>query len=197
MLIRFFDLLISFSVLLLLLPFFLVIGIIIIMDSRGGAFYRQWRVGKNGKEFELIKFRTMFAGAQKQGGLTIGARDSRITKSGLFLRRYKLDELPQLINVLAGNMSLVGPRPEIRKYVDHYTPDQMTILSVKPGITDWASIEYISENEILGNAVDPEKEYIEVVLPAKIRLNRRYIENRGLREYFKIMFITAAKILRG
>lgn len=195
--IRFFDLLISFSVLLLLLPFFLVICIIIIMDSRGGAFYKQWRVGKDGKDFELIKFRTMVAGAQKHGGLTIGARDSRITKSGLFLRRYKLDELPQLINVLAGDMSLVGPRPEIRKYVDFYTPEQMNILSVRPGITDWASIEYISENEILGNANDPEKEYIEVVLPAKIRLNRRYIENRGLREYFKILFITAGKILRG
>jgi len=195
--IRFFDLLISFSVLLLLLPFFLVICIIIIVDSRGGAFYRQWRVGKDGKEFELIKFRTMVSGAQNLGGLTIGARDSRITKSGFFLRRYKLDELPQLINVLAGDMSLVGPRPEIRKYVDLYTPEQRSILSVKPGITDWASIEYISENEILGNANDPEKEYIGVVLPAKIRLNRRYIENRGLREYFKILFITARKILRG
>jgi lipopolysaccharide/colanic/teichoic acid biosynthesis glycosyltransferase len=195
--IRFFDLLISFSVLLLLLPFFLVICIIIIVDSRGGAFYRQWRVGKDGKEFELIKFRTMVSGAQNLGGLTIGARDSRITKSGFFLRRYKLDELPQLINVLAGDMSLVGPRPEIRKYVDLYTPEQRGILSVRPGITDWASIEYISENEILGNANDPEKEYIGVVLPAKIRLNRRYIENRGLREYFKILFITARKILRG
>lgn len=195
--IRFFDLLISFSVLLLLLPFFLVICIIIIVDSRGGAFYRQWRVGKDGKEFELIKFRTMVSGAQNLGGLTIGARDSRITKSGFFLRRYKLDELPQLINVLAGDMSLVGPRPEIRKYVDLYTPEQRTILSVRPGITDWASIEYISENEILGNANDPEKEYIGVVLPAKIRLNRRYIENCSLREYFKILFITARKILRG
>ncbi len=139
----------------------------------------------------------MVTGSEKKGGLTIGARDSRITKSGYFLRANKLDELPQLINVLLGDMSLVGPRPEIRKYVELYSHDQKMVLLVKPGITDWASIEFISENEILGRSSNPEKTYIEEIMPAKIELNKRYIKNRGLGEYFKILWLTTAKLSGG
>ena len=139
----------------------------------------------------------MVTGAVKKGGLTIGARDRRITKSGYFLRKSKLDELPQLINVLMGDMSLVGPRPEIRKYVDLYSEDQRIVLLVKPGITDWASIEFISENEILGRSANPEKTYIEEIMPAKIELNKRYIKNHSLAEYFKILWLTTAKLSGG
>jgi len=139
----------------------------------------------------------MVTGAEKKGGLTIGARDGRITKSGYFLRKSKLDELPQLINVLMGDMSLVGPRPEIRKYVDLYSEDQRIVLLVKPGITDWASIEFISENEILGRSANPEKTYIEEIMPAKIELNKHYIKNHGLAEYFKILWLTTAKLSGG
>ncbi len=195
-LIRFFDILLSFAGLLVLFPLFIVIALLISIDSRGGIFYFQIRVGKNGKDFRLIKFRTMAMGAEKHGGLTVGARDSRITRIGFFLRTLKLDELPQLINVLKGEMSLVGPRPEIRKYVDCYTPEQRIILTVRPGITDHASIEFISENEILGRSSDPEKTYIEEVMPAKIQLNMRYIENQGLGAYVQILFLTFASLFR-
>jgi lipopolysaccharide/colanic/teichoic acid biosynthesis glycosyltransferase len=194
---RFFDFTFSFLGLILLLPLFLVIFLLIIIETRGGAFYMQWRVGKNNRDFRLIKFRTMRADADKQGGLTIGARDSRITTTGYFLRKFKLDELPQLINVLKGEMSLVGPRPEIRKYVDRYTPEQRNVLTVKPGITDYASIEYMDENELLGRSSDPEKTYLDEIMPAKIRLNMRFIENRGLTEYFKILLLTSIKLVKG
>ena len=193
--IRFFDFLFSLIGLILLLPVFLLICILIIINSRGGAFYYQMRVGKNGKDFNLIKFRTMVTDAEKQGGLTVGARDSRITSTGYFLRKYKLDELPQLINVLKGEMSLVGPRPEIRKYVDCYTPEQWFVLTIKPGITDYASIEFINENEILGSSANPEKTYLAEVMPAKIALNRKYIENMGIQEYFRILFKTLGKLI--
>ncbi len=195
--IRFFDILFSFIGLILLLPVLLFITLAIAIDSRGGVLYYQSRVGKNGKDFRLVKFRTMVTGAEKKGGLTVGTRDSRITNTGHFLRKFKLDELPQLFNVLMGSMSLVGPRPEIRKYVDRYTPEQRFVLSVKPGITDWASIEYISENEILGKSSDPEKSYLEEIMPAKIELNKRFIENRGLTQYFKILFLTVSSVFKG
>ena len=191
--IRFFDLLFSLIGLILLFPVFCMIAIIIAVDSRGGIFYFQSRVGKAGKDFNLIKFRTMVADAEKQGGLTVGTHDSRITKTGYYLRRYKLDELPQLINVVKGDMSLVGPRPEIRKYVDLYTEEQKIVLTVKPGITDYASISYINENEILGKSSDPEKSYIEKIMPAKILLNRKFIDNQGVKEYFKILLKTSGK----
>jgi lipopolysaccharide/colanic/teichoic acid biosynthesis glycosyltransferase len=194
--IRFFDILFSIIGLVFLFPFFLLIALGIIVNSPGGVFFFQSRVGKNGKDFRLIKFRTMITGAEKQGGLTIGARDSRITPTGYFLRKYKLDELPQLINVLKGEMSLVGPRPEIRKYVNCYTPEQGIILTVKPGITDWASIEYISENEILGKSTEPEMTYIKEIMPAKIQYNMHYIENQGLEEYFKILSLTLRSLFR-
>lgn len=194
--IRLFDLVFSFLGLVILLPFFLLIALLIVLDSRGGVFYRQSRVGKDGKDFKLYKFRSMRTGADKRGLITVGEKDSRITRVGYFLRKYKLDELPQLINVLKGEMSLVGPRPEVRKYVDLYTPAQRKVLSVVPGITDYASIEYVDENRILGGAADPDKVYVEEILPDKIRYNMKYIENRSLKEYFKIIFLTFYSIVR-
>ena len=194
--IRFFDLLFSFIGLILLLPFFLIIGIILVICSREGIFFIQERVGKNNRNFRLIKFRTMVSDADKQGGLTVGARDSRITWIGFLLRKYKLDELPQLINVLKGEMSLVGPRPELRKYVDLYSEEQKKVLAIRPGITDIASLEYIDENEILGTSANPEQTYIEQILPAKLELNRKFLENRRLGNYFRIIGLTIKKIFR-
>jgi len=194
--IRFLDFLISFLGLLLLSPVFLLVYVMIRVDSRGDAFYLQTRVGKAGRDFRLMKFRTMRVNADKLGSLTVGAHDSRITRAGYFLRRYKLDELPQLINVLKGEMSLVGPRPEIRKYTDLYNDDQKIVLSVRPGITDYASIEYFDENEILGRSTDPENTYVEVIMPAKIKMNMRYIHNRTTGEYFKVLWQTFLKLFR-
>lgn len=194
--IRFLDIVFSFVGLLILCPFFLLIALWIVLDSRGGVFYCQMRVGKNGKDFKLYKFRSMRSGADKRGLITVGAKDARITRSGYFLRKYKLDELPQLINVLKGEMSLVGPRPEVRKYVDLYTPSQWKVLSVVPGITDYASIEYVDENRILGEAEDPDKAYVEIIMPDKIRYNMRYIEHKTVKEYFKIIFLTLKSIIK-
>lgn len=194
--IRFFDFLFSLLGLVILSPLLLLISLCIVFDSRGGVFYRQIRVGKNGKDFKLYKFRSMRSGSDRRGLITVGEKDSRITRVGYFLRKYKLDELPQLINVLKGEMSLVGPRPEVRKYVDLYTPEQRKVLSVVPGITDYASIEYVDENRILGGAVDPDKTYVEVIMPDKIRYNMRYIEHRSVKEYFKIIFLTFWSIVR-
>lgn len=137
----------------------------------------------------------MRIGADRQGLITIGGHDSRITRVGYFIRKYKIDELPQLFNVLKGDMSLVGPRPEVRKYTDMYTDEQRRVLSIRPGITDYASIKYADENVILGQADDPDKVYVEQIMPDKIRLNMRYIENHNLREYFKIIFPTIKKII--
>jgi len=194
--IRLFDILFSFLGLIILLPFFLIIAICIVVDSKGGVFYKQTRVGKNDIDFKLYKFRTMATGSDKGSLITIGSKDNRITKIGFFLRKYKLDELPQLINVLKDDMSLVGPRPEVRKYVDLYTEEQRKVLSAIPGITDYASIEYIDENRILGEASDPDRAYIEQVMPDKIRYNMKYIDNRSLKEYFKLIFLTIYKIIK-
>lgn len=194
--IRFFDVLFSFMGIVLLSPVFLLIYILIRIESKGGGFYSQTRVGKEGKDFKLYKFRSMRVGADKKGLITVGGKDPRITKVGYFIRKYKLDELPQLINVLIGDMSLVGPRPEVRKYVDLYTVEQRKILSVRPGITDYASIEYVDENEILGNSPNPDKVYIEQIMPDKIHYNMKYIENRSVKEYFKIIFLTIKNIIR-
>jgi lipopolysaccharide/colanic/teichoic acid biosynthesis glycosyltransferase len=196
MLKRIFDIFFSVTGLLILLVPFIIISLIIVLDSGGGIFYMQQRVGKDGSDFKLFKFRSMRTGADKAGLLTVGGRDNRITKIGYYIRKYKIDELPQLINVLIGNMSLVGPRPEVRKYVDLYTVEQMNVLSVKPGITDYASIEYSNENEILGKAEDPEKTYIEEIMPAKLKMNLRYIEQQGIATDVKIIFATLAKILK-
>lgn len=177
-------------------PVFLIVSLCILLDSRGGVFYRQTRVGKEGVDFRLYKFRSMRSGSDKRGLITVGSRDARVTRVGYFLRKYKLDELPQLINVLKGEMSLVGPRPEVRKYVDMYTPEQRKVLSVVPGITDYASIEYVDENRILGEAADPDRTYVEVIMPDKIRYNMRYIENKSVKEYFKIIFLTIVSIFK-
>lgn len=194
--IRFFDILFSLLGLLLLSPVFLILYILICLESKGSGFYRQLRVGRYGRDFYVYKFRSMRVGADKQGLITVGGRDSRITRIGYFIRKYKLDELPQLFNVLKGDMSLVGPRPEVRKYVELYTEEQRKVLSVRPGITDYASIEYVDENTILGQAEDADKAYIELIMPDKIRYNMKYIDNHSLKEYFKIIFLTFWSIVR-
>lgn len=194
--IRFFDIFFSTLSLIVLSPLFLILAMWIKLDSKGPVFYKQVRVGKDDTDFLLYKFRTMVVDADKKGLITIGGRDPRVTRSGYFLRKYKLDELPQLINVLRGDMSLVGPRPEVRKYVDMYNAEQRKVLSVKPGITDYASIQYINENEVLAESDDPEKTYVEVIMPEKIRYNMKYIENRSLKEYFNIIFMTLGKIVK-
>jgi len=193
--IRFFDFLFSLLGIVLLSPLLIIIYFLIILESKGGGFYTQQRVGLNGIDFKLYKFRSMGVGSDKKGLITIGGNDARITKIGFFIRKYKIDELPQLFNVLIGDMSLVGPRPEVRKYVELYTNEQRRVLEVKPGITDYASIEYANENEILGLALDPDKKYIQEIMPAKIELNIKYIENKRLKEYFKIIFLTFYKIV--
>ncbi|MBR2232390.1 MAG: sugar transferase [Prevotella sp.] len=194
--IRLCDIVFSAVGLLLLSPLFLIVYVLIRCESKGGGFYCQQRVGKDGRMFGLYKFRSMRTGSDKKGLITVGGHDSRITRMGYFIRKYKIDELPQLWNVLKGDMSLVGPRPEVKKYVDLYTEEQRRVLSVRPGITDYASIEYVDENEILGKAEDPDRVYVEEIMPAKIKLNMRYIENRNLNEYFKIIGLTFINILR-
>lgn len=194
--IRFFDIFFSFLGIILLFPVFLIVYISIIIESRGNGIYIQNRVGLNGNDFKLYKFRSMTKDSDKKGLLTIGMDDSRITQIGRFIRKYKIDELPQLFNVLIGDMSLVGPRPEVRKYVDLYNPEQLKVLSVRPGITDNASIEYSNENEILGNVKDPDTVYIRDIMPNKILLNMKYIQNKSLKEYFKIIFLTLYKLIK-
>ncbi len=194
--IRLCDILFSFFGLLFLSPLFIIVALWIVLDNPGPVFYRQQRVGKDNKDFGLLKFRSMRVGADKMSLITIGDRDPRVTRAGYYIRKYKLDELPQLWNVLVGDMSLVGPRPEVRRYVDTYSPEQQKVLSVRPGITDHASIEYIDENRLLAASEDPDKTYIEEVIPAKIALNMRYINHQTLGEYFKIIFLTFAKIIR-
>ncbi len=196
MLKRIFDIFFSLLGLIILFIPFLIIALLIAIDSEGGIFYSQVRVGKNGTNFKLLKFRSMKKGSDKGGLITISENDARITKIGYTLRKYKIDELPQLINVLIGNMSLVGPRPEVKKYVDLYNEEQKQVLSVKPGITDYASIEYSNENKILGNAENPEKEYINEIMPAKLKLNLKYIAEQGVLTDFKIIFNTIGKIVK-
>jgi lipopolysaccharide/colanic/teichoic acid biosynthesis glycosyltransferase len=196
-LIRFFDFVFALTGLIFLFPFFVIIGLVIVIDSPGKIFFRQKRVGLDDTDFYLWKFRSMSDDAERGGLLTVGEKDTRITRSGYVLRKYKLDELPQLINVLKGEMSFVGPRPEVRKYVDLYSSLQRKVLSIKPGITDMASIEYFSENEILGKSQDPEKAYIGEIMPAKILINMKFIEDPSLKNYFLVIFRTIGKIFSG
>ncbi len=191
---RFIDILICLPAVVILSPVFMVIAIWIKTDSTGPVFYLQERIGKNGKPFRIFKFRTMRTNADKHGLLTVGGRDPRVTGAGYYLRKYKLDELPQLFNVLIGHMSLVGPRPEVKKYVDLYSTDQRKVLSVKPGITDYASIEYSNENELLARSADPESTYIKEVMPAKLRLNLKYIQEQSLITDLRIIFQTLKKV---
>ena len=193
---RLFDIVASLTGLIILSPFLIVVALLIVLDSKGGVFYKQIRVGKNNQDFGLYKFRSMVTGADKKGQLTVGSRDSRVTKIGFYLRKYKLDEFPQLINVLKGEMSVVGPRPEVRKYVDLYSQEQLKVLKARPGLTDYASIEYSNENEILGKAEDPEAMYIDEIMPAKLSLNLKYIGEMGVMTDLKIIFSTLAKIWR-
>jgi lipopolysaccharide/colanic/teichoic acid biosynthesis glycosyltransferase len=196
MLKRLFDISFSLIALIVLLPLFLLIAIAVKINSRGGAFYKQARVGKDGDEFKLFKFRTMYTDSDRAGLLTIGSKDYRITRVGYWLRKYKLDELPQLLNVLKGDMSFVGPRPEVRKYVNLYTPAQLRVLSVKPGVTDWASIKYFDENDILASSEDPEAMYINVIVPSKISKNLEYIDNQGILMDIKIILSTIKRIFQ-
>jgi len=191
---RSFDIVCSLAGLIILLPFLFLFSLIIIVTSGFPVFYFQTRVGRNNKDFKLYKFRTMYSDSDKKGLLTVGGRDPRITSAGYFLRKYKLDELPQLMNVLLGDMSLVGPRPEVRKYVDLYSEEQKKVLMVRPGITDYASLDYINENEILGKSKNPEEAYIKEVMPAKLALNRKYIAEAGFVTDLKIIFRTINKI---
>ncbi len=193
---RLFDIIASFFGLLVFSPILLIVAILIVIDSKGGVFYRQERVGKGNKDFRIFKFRTMHTDADKLGLLTIGERDPRVTKVGYYLRKYKLDELPQLINVLIGEMSFVGPRPEVRKYVDLYTEEQRKIFEVRPGITDLASIEFRNENEILGKQENPDQYYIESIMPHKLEINLKYIKNRSLLKDIGVIFKTFLAILK-
>ena len=173
----------------------IIIAILIKLDSKGPIFFKQVRVTKNGREFKIFKYRTMRVGSDKFSQITVG-KDSRITKVGDFLRKYKLDEIPQLINVLVGDMSLVGPRPEVPKYVALYTEEQREILKVRAGITDYASIEFSNENDILANETDPEKAYIEKIMPRKIELNKKYLSEISVMTDIKIILLTIKKILK-
>ncbi len=192
--IRFFDILFSVIGLILLIPIFIIVGIAIKIDSKGPILYRQKRIGKNGIDFFLLKFRSMYTESDKKGLITIGNNDSRITRVGRFIRKYKIDELPQLLNVLNGSMSLVGPRPEVSKYVELYNNYQRRVLSIRPGITDFASIYFKNENEILNNKSDPEEYYIKYLVPQKIRLNLIYINNYNVKTYFLIIFKTIKSV---
>lgn len=194
--IRLFDIFFSALGLIILFPFFIVFYLLIRIESKGGAFYVQERIGKDGKPFGLYKFRSMRVGSDAEGLLTVGERDNRITRIGYIIRKTKIDELPQLLNVLKGDMSLVGPRPEVRKYTDMYTEEQRKVLCVRPGITDYASIEYVNENELLSKADDPERMYIEKVMPDKIKLNMKYLEHYTIGEYFKIIFLTFKSLVK-
>lgn len=187
---RLFDVVCSFFGLLVLSPLFVFLSLWVGLGSKGGVFYKQKRVGRFNKDFTLYKFRSMRVGADKKGLLTIGGKDSRVTKAGFFIRKYKLDELPQLLNVLKGDMSFVGPRPEVRKYVDMYTERQLKVLDVRPGITDLASIKYRNENDLLATADNPEQYYIDVVMQDKLALNLQYIETRTFLGDIKLIFRT-------
>jgi lipopolysaccharide/colanic/teichoic acid biosynthesis glycosyltransferase len=189
------DICISLLILAFFLPFGLLLMLFISLESVGGVFYLQERVGRNGQLFKLIKFRSMRPNADKGSQITIGNRDPRITRTGYFIRRFKLDEFPQFINVIKGDMSIVGPRPEVPHYVKLYTAEQKKVLAVKPGITDYASLAYFHENEILEKAADPQKIYLEQIMPAKIELNQRYLSDPSVFKDIKIIWLTALKII--
>lgn len=196
MLKRLFDFVASSIGLLLLFPFFILIAFLIKVDSTGPVFYLQERVGKDNVLFKLFKFRTMRVGSDKAAAITIGARDSRIARIGFWLRKFKLDELPQLINVWKGEMSLVGPRPELKKFVDLYTPTQLQVISVKPGLTDYASIQFRNENALLEGKEDPIDYYIREIMPIKLDLNLKYINGQSFWLDIKIIFQTIFSIFR-
>ena len=192
---RIFDIVASGIGLILLSPLFVILAIWIKCDSIGPVFYKQVRVGRNNMDFQLFKFRSMRVGSDKKGLITVGGHDPRITRSGYYIRKYKLDEFPQLINVFKGDMSLVGPRPEVRKYVDMYTEEQMHVLDVRPGITDFASIRYRNENELLERVNDPDKYYVEVIMPDKLRINLEYVARHSFTFDIRLIFQTFRAIV--
>lgn len=192
---RILDIVFSLLVIAVGLPFGLVIALLIVLDSKGSVIYRQSRVGRNNVDFLLYKFRTMCVDADHSSLITVGADDARITRVGAFLRKFKIDEFPQFLNILKGEMSIVGPRPEVRKYVDLYTPEQMRVLSVRPGLTDYASIRYVNENELLATSADPEQTYIQEIMPDKLNLNLKYIDEQSFCTDCKIILETLKAIL--
>lgn len=177
---RCFDIVCAGLGLMILSPLFLLIALAIVCDSRGPVFYRQTRVGRGNRDFTILKFRSMYVDSDRQGLLTIGGHDARVTRVGYLIRKYKLDELPQLINVLVGDMSFVGPRPEVRKYVNLYNEEQLHVLDIRPGITDAASIKYRHENELLSAQTDPEKYYTQVIMPDKLAINLAYVQHHSV-----------------
>jgi lipopolysaccharide/colanic/teichoic acid biosynthesis glycosyltransferase len=193
---RILDIVFSTLAIIFFSPLLLLISFLIVIDSKGGVIYSQTRVGKNNVDFNLLKFRTMKINSDNHGLLTLGNRDPRITRVGYYLRKTKIDEFPQLINIIKGDMSIVGPRPEVRKYVDMYNDTQKKALSVRPGLTDYASLAYINESEILSTTNEPETVYITKIMPHKIELNLHYIETQNLTEDFKIIFKTIYLLLK-
>ncbi len=193
---RSFDFIVSFIAILILFPLYIVFALLIKLDSKGPVIFKQIRVGKDEREFNIYKFRTMVVDAEKLGKQITVGKDNRITKVGHFLRKYKLDELPQLFNVLKGEMSFVGPRPEVPRYTKLYTSEQREIFKIRPGITDYASIKYRNENEALAKSSDPEKTYIEDVMIDKLNLNLIYLKHRSFWEDMKIIFLTVYKIVK-
>lgn len=193
---RVFDIVASGFGLFVMSPVFFILAIWIKLDSKGPVFYRQVRVGRKNRDFRIFKFRSMRVGADKMGLITVGGHDPRVTRSGYFIRKYKLDEFPQLINVFIGDMSLVGPRPEVRKYVDLYTPEQMQVLDVRPGVTSLASIRYRNENELLEKAEDPDQYYINVVMQDKLAIDLEYIRNVSFGYDIRLVFHTFWEIIR-
>lgn len=193
---RLFDIIASGCGLLVLSPILIIVAIWIKLDSEGPVFYRQVRVGRYNKDFRIFKFRSMRIGSDKGSLVTIGGRDPRITRSGYFIRKFKIDELPQLFNVFIGDMSLVGPRPEVRHYVDYWTSEQMRVLDVRPGITDPASIRFRNENELLAKAEDPEKYYIDVIMQEKIKLYLEYVDNVSFWYDIRLIFRTFWVIIK-
>ena len=192
---RFFDITSSVAVLLILSPVLILIALVISIDSKGGAFYKQERIGKNNKPFKLLKFRSMRRSSDRGSKITIG-KDPRITKIGAFIRQYKIDELPQLINIVKGDMSVVGPRPEVKQYVNLYSDEQLKVLAVKPGLTDFASIAYFNEQELLGKAEDPHEMYVETIMPQKLKLNLEYIEKKNFKTDLLIIVRTIGRIFQ-
>lgn len=192
---RLFDIILSAFGLMLILPLLVVVAIWIKLDSAGPVFYRQVRVGRGGKDFHIYKFRSMYVDSDKRGLITVGGHDPRVTRAGYYIRRFKLDELPQLINVLVGDMSFVGPRPEVRKYVDLYTPEQLHVLDVRPGITDAASIKYRNENELLAAVANPDQYYIEVIMQDKLRINLEYVAHHSLMGDLRLILATFREIM--
>lgn len=191
-----FDKIAALIGLLILSPLFVIIALAIILDSKGGVFFIQERVGKDFQPFGLFKFRTMRPFSESEGKLTVGTNDPRITRVGAYLRKYKVDELPQLFNVVNGTMNLAGPRPEVPDYVKYYNEEQRKVLSVKPGITDYASLVYFNENELLAQSANPKETYLNEVMPAKLKLNLEYIANKSFSEDLKIIFKTVVKIFK-